>query len=88
MQARLPTAVQNRGTGRTSGRCCAGTEQDCDLFDVVITDAVFGIEQAQNAGLPAAAEEFESEFQRATQILGEFRLIHDENTKSKKLQKV
>ena len=58
------------------------------LFDVVITDAVFGIEQAQNAGLPAAAEEFESEFQRATQILGEFRLIHDENTKSKKLQKV
>ena len=58
------------------------------LFDVVITNAVFGIEQAQNTGLPAAAEEFERELQRATQILGEFRLIHDENTKSKKLKKV
>ena len=51
------------------------------LFDVVIPYAVFGIEQAQNAGLPAAAEEFEREFQWTTQILGEFRLIHDENTK-------
>ena len=51
------------------------------LFDVVISYAVFGIEQAQNAGLPAAAEEFEREFQWTTQILGEFRLIHDENTK-------
>ena len=51
------------------------------LFDAVIPYAVFGIEQAQNAGLPAAAEEFEREFQWTTQILGEFRLIHDENTK-------
>ena len=51
------------------------------LFDVVIPYAVFGIEQAQNAGLPAAAEEFEREFQWTTQILWELRVTYCHNRK-------
>lgn len=60
-----------------------GVGQNCvrdvveGLFYVVVAYAAFGIEQAQDSRLPAAAEKLQCILQWTAKIFGELRLIHN-----------